>query len=402
MTVLTQPGAALTALSDLFTWASEVRMAYAWATSKGGRAAHWKRLDLAKIDKAVIGVQFAQTEPGALRALADLDVLKVVADATGVFHPKVVVGTRSGEARALVGSSNLTGGGFPARGGNVEVNVLLEGSATDDQLADLARFIEDQWDNKRAFVPSSDWLDEYEDAHKHRPPPAPVPPPDSVADITLSDLDVEWDDFVALLYAQERRSLANGSQIRVFDFPDEGSYLEEAEYCAIAFEAEPHFAKMPDAHRRLVAGWGHETSGYYGRNTGAGYFKQVVMDEPEKISDHLDRLPLNGPVSESLARSVLEGLISVRGVALGVATRLLCVKRPDLFLVVNNANKIEMKRIFGSAPTSVGSYFKRMQRIWSMPWFSAPQPAPGPEQRLWNARVALLDAVMYEIPPYQQ
>src|SRR5450631_3050904 len=119
--ICSSPAASLAALTELFDWAQEVRLAYAWATSSDSHAAHWKALPLSKVKQATIGIQFAQTEPATLRAFlgCGAGILKVVEDTGGVFHPKVAVGLRGGDARALVGSSNFTTGGFS---GNTELN----------------------------------------------------------------------------------------------------------------------------------------------------------------------------------------------------------------------------------------------------------------------------------------
>ena len=88
------PASSLAALKELCGWATDLRLAYAWATSNDGKASHWKALPLDKVTQATIGIQFAQTEPAALRALLGCGqgVLKVVEDTGGVFHPKVVNG----------------------------------------------------------------------------------------------------------------------------------------------------------------------------------------------------------------------------------------------------------------------------------------------------------------------
>ena len=120
------------------------------------------------------------------------------------------------------------------------------------------------------------------------------------------------------------------------------------------------------------------------------------------IGEWLDQLPLDGPVNADLAKGVLDGLLGIQGVALGVASRLLCIKRPDLFVVINNANGEAVRRIFGARPGVASSYLRLMDRIRAMPWWSQPRPADLREGRIWDARVALLDAVMYEIPAYQR
>jgi hypothetical protein len=92
--------------------------------------------------------------------------------------------------------------------------------------------------------------------------------------------------------------------------------------------------------------------------------------------------------------------MSVKGVALGTATRLLCMKRPDLFLPANNASLVNLAAVFGSKPTTIDKYLDVIETIWSLPWQSAPEPKSSVERRIWAARVALLDAVFYEPPEY--
>lgn len=115
-----------------------------------------------------------------------------------------------------------------------------------------------------------------------------------------------------------------------------------------------------------------------------------------KLAPHLDLLPAEGPVERRLAQRVLSGLVALRGIALGVASRLVAVKRPDLFATLNGANVPRVREIFGSAPTTVDRYLDWHELLWSLPWASADQPAGTVnERRAWRARVALLDALIY-------
>jgi len=105
-------------------------------------------------------------------------------------------------------------------------------------------------------------------------------------------------------------------------------------------------------------------------------------------------------VSAEDAKTFLHGALGVKGIALGVATRLLCMKRPDLFLPANNASISNIKRVFETTPNTSEKYMSLVERIWQYPWFSAPKPKDESEARLWRARVALLDAIFYEPPEY--
>lgn len=163
---------ALIALEQLTSWADSIKLAYAWASSDRGAAAHWKALPLAKVSRAVIGTHFAQTEPFVLRELRRCGVLRVFADIGGVFHPKVMVGSKGTERRALVGSSNFTASGF---GANRELNLLLEGAAHEEAVAGIERHIDELWADPQAFAPDNTWFEQYERIHGARPEPQQVP-----------------------------------------------------------------------------------------------------------------------------------------------------------------------------------------------------------------------------------
>lgn len=167
--VLVTPYELAGALAGIVEWAEDIHMAYAWATSKGGQAGHWTST-VDRVRRAVIGIHFAQTEPYVLRDLHRRQVVRVVEDTEGVFHPKVMVATKGGEARVLLGSSNFTSGGFEW---NTEANVLLEGGAADPSVIKLVSFIDDLW--ARALVPDAAWLDAYEELHMARPKPPRAP-----------------------------------------------------------------------------------------------------------------------------------------------------------------------------------------------------------------------------------
>ncbi|MCB9795328.1 MAG: hypothetical protein H6741_21705 [Alphaproteobacteria bacterium] len=144
--------------AELTRWAEELHVAYAWANSKGGTAAHWRPLveAQAKLRRVVVGVSFAQTEPAALEALHAWGVLRVRDQADGTFHPKLVLGLRGQAARLLVGSSNLTSGGY---GPNTEANVLLEGPRTEEAIVETLRWLDALWD---ASAPVDEaWLQAY-------------------------------------------------------------------------------------------------------------------------------------------------------------------------------------------------------------------------------------------------
>lgn len=102
------------------------------ALVRGG--GHSQTLVLADVD----GVRASISEQGAHRVGKDYTV-EPVAVTGGVFHPKVSVFTSGDECHVLVGSGNLTFGGW---GGNCEVIEHLHTGFAPEAIADTADFFE--------------------------------------------------------------------------------------------------------------------------------------------------------------------------------------------------------------------------------------------------------------------
>ena len=102
------------------------------ALVRGGGSS--QALVLADVD----GVRASISEQGAHRVGKDYEV-EPVAVTNGVFHPKVSVFTSEDECHVLVGSGNLTFGGW---GGNCEVLEHLHAGFAADAIADTADFFE--------------------------------------------------------------------------------------------------------------------------------------------------------------------------------------------------------------------------------------------------------------------
>ncbi|HEU5068446.1 MAG TPA: phospholipase D-like domain-containing protein [Sphingomicrobium sp.] len=372
-------------------------MSYAWGTHGNGKAEHWLTLPVEKVTQAVIGIHFAQTEPNFLREFVARrpGALRVVGDTKGVFHPKVLIGIKGGQARAIVGSSNFTNGGFQ---GNTELNLVIEGDASVGPLKDIVEFIYQQWTHPRVFEPSMAWLDEYDHAHAGRPHPIPLSleftTRPQIQLTKLSDLNLDWENFFELIKQQERRLLSTGSIVHVFDHED-SSYLQEIERCQEILHQHPVFSDLSLDQRKFVAGFG-SSSGYFGRMVGAGNFKHMVIERPEEIRRALDHIPLKGQPTDSQIIQYFDVALAIRGVSLGSATRMLVAKRPDRFLPLNNANSSKLRKLFGPVPSRGDRYVRLLHRIWEMPWCLAPEPIEVHQKRIWQARVAMLDAVLYE------
>ena len=125
--------------------ASHIRIALAFGHMSG-----WRKVEAAiKTSNAahieiMLGQAFFQTEPELLLELKKLQAASPgltvrLASAVTTFHPKVWIVTRDGASQAIVGSSNLSNGGFFA---NVECNLYTEVQTV---VHELSGWFADQW-----------------------------------------------------------------------------------------------------------------------------------------------------------------------------------------------------------------------------------------------------------------
>src|SRR3989304_817145 len=392
ISILLTPQETFNALRDLTDWADKIYFAYAWASSEGGSAEHWKIIPLAKIFKAIIGNHFAYTEPYVLRKLLKTpNILKVVNDTGGVFHPKVILGVKGNNGFAVLGSSNLTRGGFSC---NTELNIKLFGNIKTEPLKDILAFIEKQWNSVRAFCPDDDWIDSYERVYNKRPKPPVVPfKGEKEKNIKFAaELDIPWHQYFKLISEQEGRTCAGGFRIHVFDHV-EGSFLEVAEHCQAIFKKYSKFEDISEDDRSYVGGWKPGPSGLFGSMWGAARFKNIVLEKPDLIGKELNKIPLAGEITQQTIKNDFQEMFKFKGINIATATRLLCMKRPDYFIPVNGANKKLIKKIFGYAPTDGESYMKLQNTIIGFPWFQEQEPLGNKDEiRVWRNRGALLGA----------
>lgn len=385
VSMLTTSEAHASALKALFAWAHDVDLACAWATASEGNAAHWKFIDVNKIRRAVIGVEFAQTEPWVLRTLLKGDRLRVGL-AKGTFHPKVYMGTKGGSVRAIVGSANFTGAAFSS---NVELGVLMEGRRSDPRMKDLAKFINRQWN--MGMQVDEGWIEDYQFSFDNRPK-APVIPRAKMQVTSVDDLQMPWSRYYRVLQAQENRIEGIGV------FRGRTSYSRELDDTQKVFNTYPRFADVPEAQRRLLMGLPRDSTGLIGSMGAARHAKSLVKKKPAEIGEHLDRIPLEGPVTIELVSDVMHGMTSLHGVKLGVATRLLTVKRPDLFVSVNKGSNPQLAMLLRRRQvTTVPHYLDLLQTVWRLEWHKAPAPRDAHQREAWGRRAALLDAILYEV-----
>jgi hypothetical protein len=172
------------------------------------------------------------------------------------------------------------------------------------------------------------------------------------------------------------------------------------------FESMPHFADFTKQQRAEVAGFNFSRRkeidwGIFGSMKGAGYFKKLINDNSPIISNALDQIPTNGPVSRDDWQNYVEVLHkgNAQGMQIGTATRLVAMKRPDYFVSVNSAARKNLSKGLQIAANSFSleNYWDYViEPVMDTPWWSSKKPKDPLESRIWHARAAMLDMILYD------
>lgn len=347
-----------------------------------------------KIQNAVIGTHFYQTHPDVLATFVDSETVRFMLQPSGVFHPKVFVFWNENAWEILLGSANLTAGAFKS---NTELTLLTNDadgtpSLKDEVLAQIAVY------SAAARVVNEQEAQRYRDIWALKQPVL-----DRLVDnfgsrvakklsIDSSVMSMDWSSYLAQI-----------KQDPVHGFNERLSLLRKVRG---VFEQHAHFNDMDIQVRRGIAGVQSTflpNSEWFGSMTGAGVFRSLILNGAPAFSLALDQIPLTGPVGKAEYDAFIEEYLKAYASGrdgIGTATRLLCMKRPDIFLCVDSANRTKLAEDIGIARPDQIDY----QRYWSeivlriqaAPWWNAPEPAQAADREAWWARTAMLDALFYE------
>lgn len=176
------------------------------------------------------------------------------------------------------------------------------------------------------------------------------------------------------------------------------------------FERHEHFHEIPSAERKFIAGLPNHSQhpdaadwGCFGAMNGNGIFSGLINANNMAISEALDKIPLHGPITEAhyneykdKYQKAFVGTRLENANVISTATRLLAMKRPDTFICVTNANRINLRVSLGIRGMTIklDTYWERIiRKILTMDFYLHPNPKGDIETRISRARVAFLDSI---------
>jgi len=356
-----------------------------------------------KIKRFAIGTHFHQTDPDLLEALRDVSGARVVSNSSaGTFHPKVYLFTTGKKFSLVLGSPNFTRAGF---GANHEAALFIEGDTSENLYLDVSNGIQAVWDKANRI--RDDFLRAYRLKHqatraarKDLETDLPIGLPSADSDYR-NLLDDDWAAFVTRVKSDPEHDI-NG-RVEIMD-------------CArIWFSQTPRFSDMTEGQRKAIAATYARNEpkpadipaldwAWFGSMVGAGVFKGLVKSQPKGLSAAMDFIPRTGIVNEDdfekfkvqFLNSFSEG---ERGGGLATASRLLALKRPDYFVCVDSANKKKLSEAIGvkKAHLTLDAYWTHIIRpLLCSPWWNSSRPTGDLEGRIWDSRMAFIDAFCYE------
>lgn len=141
--------------------------------------------------------------------------------------------------------------------------------------------------------------------------------------------------------------------------------------------------------------------GWFGSMKGAGWYKNEIL-EGKTIAEAIDRISLSGDVTKSMFDEYCKAFYELdKENPLATATRLLAIKRPDLFLCIDSANKDFLcgELDITDRSLTLEKYWNSVHiRILNSSWFKDRSLIIDErESQIKRFQVAMLDCIYYDM-----
>lgn len=373
---------------------ANIAFATAWANSQHSAFQNLLNKNKHKIRFSTIGLHFYQTDPKVLTDFQHHDDVRFIKQTNGVFHPKFYLfWNNEFEWTLLIGSANFTNGAFI--GENQESTVLINSKDGDNTFFHQSiEFLNDCF--KQGDNLSTKDIERYCHLHKLREKEKHTLSNQYIKSMTKSILSVDvlnysWQEY----YHNIQKDPYHGFKER----------LDILDNIHQFFTKHNSFADMSKNERKFIAGIDGGRSGWFGSMIGNGKFKNAINENTINLAQAIDMIPLNGKISQELFFDYIQIYQSTpqfidKPNSLATATRLLSMKRPDLFICFNSKNHHKICEDLGirkSKITAEHYWFDVLQRFYDTAWFNSLEPQEDIEEKqAWRNRMALLDCLYYE------
>lgn len=353
-----------------------------------------------RIEHAVVGTHFYQTDPFFVESFVDYPTVRFRFQPSGVFHPKMYIfeDERNNWA-VLIGSANLTRAALES---NQECMVLISSEEEPGCIStfnDSKNLIKTWWNAAKICTPEDAAV--YRDFWQQRKKERNILSGEYGASLAKKTpmetalMQMTWDHFYKEVIANDPQGTAGR--------------------CAVLNDAQNDFSQksykdMDEELRLSMAGCNRSAfRGQDWRWFGSipqGKFPTIVRSNNIHLSNALDNIPLHGPVEKIHYMAYINEFLKAfpaGGDGLAVVTRLITIKRPDFFVCLNDKNRKALCRDFGI--DDLQPHKKEYERYWddiveritTSIWWKKPEPVEdGLEKSVWLGRAAMIDAIFYD------
>lgn len=376
---------------------------YMWAVAWAGKVANFDLAKIlannaSKIDKVLVGLHFYQTDPSFIECFKDNHQVRYYKKSDGIFHSKVYLFYNSdNDWSAVIGSSNFTCSGFHR---NTEANIYIDNTDTGISYSQLSEYITSLWNEGSVFTKPE--LDLYKSAFEHQQKkidslkkskavPKDVSHTETSDNFTASQLSImTWEEYFHSITVKDSENLMFRLDI-----------LKEAQKL---FKKNHSFAMLELRTREALAGMisyldvtGDADWKFFG-STGNGMFMHAIKVNDPKIINAIDAIPLKGDVTKEMFDDYCKAFSSWNN-PVSSATRLLAMKRPDLFVCINSKNIKALSQLLGipQSQLTLENYWNGVHlKVINSVWFNDNTISDvGIAKEVKRFQVALLDSISY-------
>jgi hypothetical protein len=206
---------------------------------------------------------------------------------------------------------------------------------------------------------------------------------------------MRWNQFVGKIKKEHNHTLKKrldmlGRARRLF--------IDKNHFKDFTFEERSFIAGIPYKNGYSLE---YEDWGCFGSMMGAGTFKNKIRTNNKLVSEALDEIPLYGEVTEEHYNKYKDIFAEVfPGNGIATLSRLLAMKRPDIFYCITKANKKAFCNGYDVTFSHItyDSYWDLIvTKVINSEWWQHPKPTSSQEAKISEARAAFVDAFCYQV-----
>lgn len=373
MELLTTPMEIENKLCSLINDYKNISFATAWA-SANSKAFNALKKNKNKIHKIVVGIHFYQTNPNFIKEFIDNEKVKFITNPTGIFHSKVYLFINNeNDWQCLIGSANFTKSAMEK---NTEIMTCITNEDVNSEILYSKLLVEIENCHNRATIFTNEDLVSYQKIWDKKSKIR-----DSLQDKFNQDTDVKpiyksniitlnWNAFFNKVKNDKNHSF----NMRLELLKNAKQYFENKK-----------FNEIPVEERLKIAGitrWDNNLDWHcFGKMTHSIYFANgIKIDERiHTLSKALEYIPLSGTISRENYFDFVNAFTDKnRGWGYGVTTvsRILAMKRPDVFFCLTKGNARLLYEDFGINQEIKTHDYERywdeiIERIHKSDWFDS-------------------------------